>query len=201
MTTYTIPTPIRFASSDELTRCAGVMLTQRGETVYAVATNGRILAIVPATVEGEHMGDCIVPGEALSRRKDGDTIEMTPAGWLNRKDKTTTPHHDELRDGIFPNIDAILPDGIAATKYHAVQLNALLLADLAKALGATQGCFLTLLMPRQDPHAPVIVLGPERRFGLFMLADLGRMQWDRIAASQLAAFHAPQSRHEAGREQ
>jgi len=141
----------------------------------AVATNGRILAIIPVEDTGKDTGG-VVPREAFElaakgrNRAEGDTtIVCNGSAIVTREDGSTVEYPreptrlDAAANGHgYPDYKAVLDD--TGTTYAAsVTLNVEYLQQLADALGCVAGRdkLITLDIPSDDErHRPIRVTVP-----------------------------------------
>ena len=100
------------------------------------ATNGRVLAVVPATNENDHSGPVTTAALQSARKAAGKSGSAT-IGLIGHQ--VTAGASFERPQGIqFPAIDQVIPKHGSDDNVVRIGLDANLLLDLAKAIGATR---------------------------------------------------------------
>jgi DNA polymerase III sliding clamp (beta) subunit (PCNA family) len=110
----------------------------------AVATDGRILAIVPVQVAPNSTPFTITP-EAFKSIKKGKSESHITEDFVD-----TVPYAPQLER--YPNYAQVIPK--ASDKTISISFDATLLARLAKAIGSTQ---VTVTFNPEDPHMVFVV--------------------------------------------
>jgi DNA polymerase III sliding clamp (beta) subunit (PCNA family) len=131
---------IELAASNEESRYTLRAVQINKETKQAIATNGHILAVVPCEMSDEdHTGlispDSIKQIRAMQKRSKGVPVNVLVNGKATATG-TNEKAEFELVVGQFPRVDAVIPKGEGYEGECTIALNADLLLQLAKAIGA-----------------------------------------------------------------
>jgi len=159
-----VPASMRAVCANETSRyaiCGVAVLPPRPgveDRAWFAATNGRIAVIARGDVQ--HLGDSggvrIVPAELLTHSNSPDEIEIDGSECKNR----VRGMFRDCVDGRFLPMATVLPEitaeNLASGEYHAVRLDASLMAHLAMAV-SDDGA-VTLFLPRSISKA-VVMLG------------------------------------------
>jgi hypothetical protein len=124
--------PSRYGALDSIS------VEQEGTGHVAVATDGKVLAVVPVNLEeGDEPG--LIPARAWAdaRRASRDGGRLSPNGLVRWAVKGGAVASAERPSGDFPKWRAVLPP--ADAKAPVLAFNAEYLADLARALGSDSG--------------------------------------------------------------
>ena len=138
-------------------------LNQHGnKQAHAIATNGRMLAIVPVdtTPEDNLDGEKLIAPKALTEaRKQAKRANESTIG-LNGAAKMPNGEVYPIRtDLTFPNWRAVMPEARKygpTPEYMTVRIDAKALFELSQAIGAVSNQ-VTLQIPTNDPASPVII--------------------------------------------
>ena len=139
----------------------------------AIATNGRVLAMVPVTLEETDQTGLISP-EALkaSRKNKANPGQMIANGDIDLLDGRRLPRPTEDEVGNYPNWRQVV-DGAPTEWKFQVSFNAAYLLSLAQALGCPKEALVTLSF--KDELSPIVVHrnnSGEGEYGLLMPARI-----------------------------
>jgi DNA polymerase III sliding clamp (beta) subunit (PCNA family) len=135
--------------------------TQDGES-NAIATNGKMLAIVPVTIcEGDHFGKgklialkALTEARKQAKQAKESTIGLNGAATM--PDGATYPVPEYLQADKYPNWRQIVPDN-HSVEYMTVRFDAKLLFELSQAIGAVNN-HVTLKIPVNAPPMQPLVI-------------------------------------------
>ena len=101
-----------------------------------VATNGRILAVIPIE-KSDHDTDGIIPSAALkeARKIKQDQVEINANGCVTYSNKNGSFTLEREKDVTFPNYKQLIVNANDHKKYIKIALDVDLLINLAAALG------------------------------------------------------------------
>ena len=146
MTCFRISAPVHRAAAAKDSRFSlasiGAFFPRKGEDGVLAATDGKMLAAVPATVvdRGTLAPTALLPLPAVKAARFTAKNPM-PAiavdGNMARADKSDAAY--PLPEGTFPPVVEVLPTDARIESGRAVALNAFMLAKLAEALGSADG--------------------------------------------------------------
>jgi len=191
MTEYlTVDRPIHLAADPKIKHPQGVAILQGTDGQYVLAaTNGKMLAIVPAAGDLASCVGRVIPADAIGlalKLKDRKPIQLD-ANTVSVTSPTGAKTEHPYLDAVFPPVDLVVK-GISRefADGHTVSVGAALLARLAKALGSDE---LTLFLPADSSKAIVVLPHGMTGFGLLMpcTPEKGAAE---TAASRLNAFTA-----------
>ena len=133
-----------------------VLIDTKDTQAKAIATNGKILAIVPIETDATDKlgGERLINKKTIiEARKQGGIISLNGAAVLQNGE--VYPVRDDLN---FPNWRKVIPDEQKET-YTSVRFDAKLLFELAQAIGA-ENHVVTLRIPG-TPRQPLVIDEPK----------------------------------------
>jgi hypothetical protein len=136
-----------------------VLICKDGKHPVAVATNGRIMAVVPVEIDDDRELGLVSP-EALKRaRKAGVSLRCPPTIILNGDarflDGSSLPRPDQADCGQYPKWEQIAKMEDERKPAFTVSLDPKLLLDLAEAVGWEKGHAVTLAV--SDSVSAIVV--------------------------------------------
>lgn len=154
------------AASDDPTRAVhNVLLSDNEKQAVLVATNGRILAVVPVEKQdGDTNG--LIPAKAFIelRREFPKKYDQMMSAQVNGAVVLPSGRTFQMGEGTFPKWEMIIPK--ADSRPFKVKLNPTHLVDLAEAIGSADG--VTLSFDPADPQQSIVVNEGAKAFGLLM---------------------------------
>lgn len=123
-----------------------------------IATNGRIMAVVPVLTDENDTSGLLSPQSIKLARKEAGRLpiaQIHPNGALNLPSGVSVPRPTEDQCGKFPNWKQVVPP--LFDPVFKVRIDAELLAKLAAALCDDKGSFVTLSF--RDADSPFSVTG------------------------------------------
>jgi len=193
MTEYlTVDRPIHLAAAGPKNKHPqGVAIVQGTDGQYMAATDGTILAVIPAAGDLASCVGRVIPADAIGLVKP-TTKNRKPVQLDTNTVSVTSPTTGakteyEYLDEVFPRVDLVVKGSSREfADGRTVTVDAALLARLAKALGSDE---LTLFLPADNKKAIVVLPHRMTGFGLLMpcTPEKGAAE---TAASRLNAFTA-----------
>jgi len=163
MTYFRISAPVHRAAAAKDFRFSlasiGAFFPRKGEDGVLAATDGKMLAAVPATVvdRGTLAPTALLPLPAVKAAKFTAKNPMPAIGVdgnMARADKSDAAY--PLPEGTFPPVVEVLPTDARIESGRAFALNAFMLAKLAEAIGSDDGV-VTLIFDAET-NRPITVL-------------------------------------------
>jgi len=154
MKIYNMPTKIQKVCSKDVNRPAmnavAVVPGEEKETIWCVATNGHMLAVIKT--EGECEGEKLVPASVFpAKHREGLPAIVKEGEKYLSSDKKWEPDTTE-EDGPFPDVAQVFPK---ESEYITFAFDPSLLSTLAEAVGKFNGNHVILFVPRNESGEPV----------------------------------------------
>lgn len=167
------------AASIDNTRTAieNILITKDGnKPPVAVATDGRIMAIVPVHPDegaeslADHEFGLISPAALTHGRrlaKESGMVEMNPNGSIAFLDGSSLPRPTQENAGTFPQWQVVRDSALEPKTVFKVALSPALLLDLVTAMG-TDGTSVTLDFSGPESPIRVRITNDPAAFGILM---------------------------------
>jgi|HubBroStandDraft_4_1064222.scaffolds.fasta_scaffold00070_67 hypothetical protein len=180
-----------------------VLALRAGEQSYLVASDGRVLAMLPVQVDGEIDKPTLLPAAACNGNGKPTTLDVN--GEVRRTTGKKTDLHalpapDAGASWRYPGFGHVFPVRSELSGYTAIRLDVNKLANIAGAVSA-DGCVTLLLAPVDDKEGavikPIAVIGQsgDGQAGIGMLVPLCATQDNKANIDGARDYFATHAEH------